>query len=195
MTASTTTTTSNATAGVCLFNDCPHPATLPSMKCAFHKGRGKCRMPDCHNQVYARKLCVRHGGKKICLRPHCTAHARGNAFCLKHGGVAKRRTCEVDGCVKLAHANHKCVAHGGGRYCKSPGCSFHARFAGLCLQCNSDLTPLDLRNHVMLPLDDVDFSILQVLAKEFTSKRVQDRHASSSWDVGSQYGRSLNVMI
>ncbi|RHY00188.1 hypothetical protein DYB36_013353, partial [Aphanomyces astaci] len=64
------------------------------------------------------------------------------------------------------------VAHGGGRYCKSPGCSFHARFAGLCLQCNSDLTPLDLRNHVMLPLDDVDFSILQVLAKEFTSKRV-----------------------
>ncbi|RHY36807.1 hypothetical protein DYB38_011711, partial [Aphanomyces astaci] len=87
---------------MCLFNDCPHPATLPSMKCTFHKGRGKCRMPDCHNQVYARKLCVRHGGKKICLRPHCTAHARGNAFCLKHGGVAKRRTCEVDGCVKLA---------------------------------------------------------------------------------------------
>ncbi|RHY88411.1 hypothetical protein DYB35_005749 [Aphanomyces astaci] len=90
------------------------------MKCAFHKGRGKCRMPDCHNQVYARQLCVRHGGKKICLRPHCTAHARGNAFCLKHGGVAKRRTCEVDG---------------------SQGY-------------------------------DVDFSILQVLAKEFTSKRV-----------------------
>ncbi|KAF0683657.1 Aste57867_24302 [Aphanomyces stellatus] len=161
----------------CLFNDCPNPPLTPhSLKCAFHKSRGKCRVDACLNQVYARRLCVRHGGKKLCQRPTCTAHARGNAFCLKHGGVAKRRVCQMDGCPKLAHANHKCVAHGGGRYCKSPGCTLHARFMGLCLTCNADLAPIDIHpsptndstTHCssLRLMDAMDWSILQLLVKE-----------------------------
>ncbi|KAF0713923.1 Aste57867_4154 [Aphanomyces stellatus] len=82
----------------------------------------------------------------------------------------------MDGCPKLAHANHKCVAHGGGRYCKSPGCTLHARFMGLCLTCNADLAPIDIHPSPtndsttlcssLRLMDAMDWSILQLLVKE-----------------------------
>ncbi|GLE06005.1 hypothetical protein PINS_up015216 [Pythium insidiosum] len=116
----------------CRFNDCDNPATDDTDKCAFHKNRRQCCVPNCTNQVYARKLCVRHGGKKQCQADGCEAHARGGGYCLQHGGFVVKRFCIVEGCSKQAHARQKCVRHGGGRRCKVDGCMQHARAGGLC---------------------------------------------------------------
>ncbi|KAG9411847.1 hypothetical protein AC1031_017477 [Aphanomyces cochlioides] len=123
---------SNRVVVPCKFNSCDKPAISGSDKCSFHKNRAHCSFPDCHNQVVSQKLCARHGGKKVCQAEGCTAHTRGRKFCLVHGGVVPKRFCSIEGCNKQAHSNQKCVRHGGGRYCKAPGCSFHARSGGLC---------------------------------------------------------------
>ncbi|ETV76759.1 hypothetical protein H257_09219 [Aphanomyces astaci] len=116
----------------CKFNSCGNPIFAGSDKCAFHKNRTNCSFPKCTNQVVARNLCVRHGGRRLCQFEDCTAHRRGKQFCLKHGGEVPKRFCTVEGCDKQAHSYQKCVRHGGGRYCQSPGCSFHARTGGFC---------------------------------------------------------------
>ncbi|ETV99437.1 hypothetical protein H310_08129 [Aphanomyces invadans] len=121
-----------ASSPTCKFNLCVNPTVAGSDKCSFHKNRTNCSFPDCTNQVVARNLCVRHGGRRLCQFEDCTAHRRGKRFCLKHGGEVPKRFCTVEGCQKQAHSNQRCVRHGGGRYCQSPGCSYHARTGGFC---------------------------------------------------------------
>ncbi|KAF0715259.1 hypothetical protein As57867_003472, partial [Aphanomyces stellatus] len=111
----------------CIFNGCANPRVSNTTKCAFHKNRDKCRMTECHNQVYARGLCVRHGGKKQCAFEGCVGNARSGSFCCRHGQPSKKKLCDHHGCTRVAHANHKCVAHGGGRKCKVASCASHAR--------------------------------------------------------------------
>ncbi|OQS02371.1 hypothetical protein THRCLA_05245 [Thraustotheca clavata] len=118
----------------CWFKDCTKPVLPGFNRCQVHKHRSPCSVPNCLNQVYARYLCVRHGGKKICAFKNCTIYARGGGFCGKHGGTVNKRFCLVEGCKKQAHANQKCVRHGGGRFCKADDCTFHSRAGGFCLK-------------------------------------------------------------
>ncbi|ETV96967.1 hypothetical protein H310_09819 [Aphanomyces invadans] len=117
----------------CFFNDCRHPVVDDaSGKCEFHKNRGKCRAPDCHNQVYARRLCVRHGGKRQCQAHGCLGNVRIGNYCSRHGAVSPKKRCNEPHCTKVAHARQKCVRHGGGRKCNVDGCDTHARVGGRC---------------------------------------------------------------
>ncbi|KAF0684327.1 Aste57867_23693 [Aphanomyces stellatus] len=165
---STTSTT------LCTFNGCTNAAVAASSKCTFHKHRSQCVVPHCTNQVYARQRCVRHGGKKVCGANDCNAYVSGRGFCAKHGGSTRKRMCMTPGCSKQAHANQKCVRHGGGRYCKAKGCSFHARTGGYCLHHNQDLAPYETQD-MILPLDTMDAAILLSLIEvDFTSSGGQD---------------------
>ncbi|CAK4661452.1 hypothetical protein AeMF1_000408 [Aphanomyces euteiches] len=103
-----------------------------SPKCVFHRKRSLCTVLDCTNQSVLRGKCVRHGAKRLCDYDGCYAPTRGRKFCPNHGGSIKKRMCIEPHCQKLAHANRKCVSHGGGRYCKVPGCQHHIRVRGLC---------------------------------------------------------------
>ncbi|KAF0683732.1 Aste57867_24242 [Aphanomyces stellatus] len=155
---------SNQPIAPCMFLGCINLALHQSTKCHLHRHRTQCIEPHCTNQVYARQRCVRHGGKKICAVDFCGAPACKGGFCLQHGGTPRKRFCTEFGCGKQAHANQKCVRHGGGRYCKANGCTFHARLAGYCLHHNQDLEPLKLGSCVLgAPLDGVDVSILECL--------------------------------
>ncbi|KAF0711906.1 Aste57867_4989 [Aphanomyces stellatus] len=132
----------------CIFNGCANPRVSNTTKCAFHKNRDKCRMTECHNQVYARGLCVRHGGKKQCAFEGCVGNARSGSFCCRHGQPSKKKLCDHHGCTRVAHANHKCVAHGGGRKCKVASCASHARQGGLCQRHRVDQTDSDTSSDV-----------------------------------------------
>ncbi|KAF0684326.1 Aste57867_23692 [Aphanomyces stellatus] len=148
----------------CTFNGCTNAALVASSKCTFHKHRSHCIIPQCTNQVYARQRCVRHGGRKVCGAADCNAHVSGGGFCPKHGGHTRKRLCTAHGCSKQAHANQKCVRHGGGRYCQASGCAFHARLGGFCHHHNQDLIPHELDTTKQLtPLDGIDVAILQCL--------------------------------
>ncbi|RHY26425.1 hypothetical protein DYB32_007621 [Aphanomyces invadans] len=92
--------------------------------------RGICIVPDCGNQVYARKLCCRHGAKKQCAFEGCTLRARLNDVCYNHG--AAKKECAEYGCTQPAQARHRCVKHGGGRHCNANGCTSHSRIGGYC---------------------------------------------------------------
>ncbi|EQC30568.1 hypothetical protein SDRG_11626 [Saprolegnia diclina VS20] len=116
----------------CVVSGCQAPALFGLNKCTMHKNRKICSVHDCCNIVYARQLCVRHGGKKQCSEPTCSAYARGGDYCGDHGGLSLKRFCIVEDCLRQAHANRKCVRHGGGRFCKAPGCPQHSRHGGFC---------------------------------------------------------------
>ncbi|KAH9183810.1 hypothetical protein AeNC1_014214 [Aphanomyces euteiches] len=125
----------------CFFNDCSNPAEINSWKCHFHRHRGRCRIENCRNQVYARHLCGRHGGKKQCKVDGCTLNARLGAVCCKHGAGSLRKLCVHPNCTKQIHARDRCVRHGGGRQCRKEGCKNHARSGGYCRRHNQVRSP------------------------------------------------------
>ncbi|KAH9141090.1 hypothetical protein AeRB84_014720 [Aphanomyces euteiches] len=51
---------------------------------------------------------------------------------FRYGGIAHKRYCSEPGCGKQAHANKKCIAHGGGRRCQVSGCTLLSRVGGYC---------------------------------------------------------------
>ncbi|EQC25293.1 hypothetical protein SDRG_16846 [Saprolegnia diclina VS20] len=116
----------------CQFNSCHQPVLPGSTKCDFHRNRSECSMPDCSNQVFARKLCVRHGGRPLCSFDGCRANAHRRGFCCRHGAKGSKKHCIEPGCARLAQSKHKCVRHGGGRPCHFEGCTTHARSGGHC---------------------------------------------------------------
>ncbi|OQS07731.1 hypothetical protein THRCLA_00272 [Thraustotheca clavata] len=116
----------------CIFNGCLNLAIPGTEKCEFHRGRTKCLVEGCANQVYARQLCIRHGGKKLCQAAGCLSNARSGEFCCRHGADNTKQTCKEPGCHRIAHLRQKCVRHGGGRPCKAEGCTTHARIGGYC---------------------------------------------------------------
>ncbi|KAH9120036.1 hypothetical protein AeMF1_007606, partial [Aphanomyces euteiches] len=118
-------------------------------KCDVHKHRTKCAIPSCENQTYARNRCVKHGGKPKCLYNGCDANVRSQGLCCRHGPGNVKSICQVDGCVKVAHARHRCVRHGGGLQCKMEGCNAHARSRGVCGRHRLD-------NHQSAILDKVE---------------------------------------
>ncbi|ETV76725.1 hypothetical protein H257_09195 [Aphanomyces astaci] len=116
----------------CFFNSCQNPSEAGSWKCIFHRSRDKCSAHHCRNQACGRGYCVSHGGKRPCLSFGCDANARIGGFCSRHGQTKKKRSCEVEGCTKFAHARQRCVAHGGGRRCDAKGCLSQSRNGGYC---------------------------------------------------------------
>ncbi|CAK4701638.1 unnamed protein product, partial [Aphanomyces euteiches] len=96
----------------CLFNDCPNPA-LPTGKCERHKNRAKCMVDGCRNQTYSRNACVKHGGRNKCRFQGCSLNVRSQGFCSKHGACIVKKSCQVNGCTKSAHARRRCVRDGG----------------------------------------------------------------------------------
>ncbi|KAG9405201.1 hypothetical protein AC1031_004310 [Aphanomyces cochlioides] len=127
----------------CIFKDCAHTAHAGTSKCLFHRNRSKCDAPGCQNQAYARNRCVRHGAKKTCEVVGCEQNRRIGLYCSKHADANQKKRCVVEGCDKLPHARGKCVRHGGGRLCKTDGCTSHARFGLLCARHYQglDITP------------------------------------------------------
>ncbi|OQR88374.1 hypothetical protein THRCLA_22885, partial [Thraustotheca clavata] len=83
----------------------------------------------------------------------CTIYARGGGYCGKHGGSVNKRFCLIDGCKKQAHANQKCVRHGGGRFCKVDGCTYHPRAGGFCLKHQTSSPPKSPPQHEVLDED------------------------------------------
>ncbi|CAK4082765.1 unnamed protein product [Aphanomyces euteiches] len=133
---------------LCMFQGCQNAATYYA-KCDVHKHRTKCTTPSCENQTYARNRCVKHGGKPKCLYNGCDANVRSQGLCCRHGPGNVKSICQVDGCVKVAHARHRCVRHGGGLQCKVEGCNAHARSRGVCGRHRLD-------NHQSAILDKVE---------------------------------------
>ncbi|RHY72244.1 hypothetical protein DYB30_009439 [Aphanomyces astaci] len=132
-----TTQTTTHTTTTCVFKDCTQPvhSSFPSSsqsKCLFHRNRSQCEAPDCSNQAYARNRCVRHGAKQTCVADGCTQNRRLGLFCSKHADADSKKRCSVTGCDKLPHVRGLCVRHGGGRLCKAPDCTSHARIGLLC---------------------------------------------------------------
>ncbi|KAF0738519.1 hypothetical protein Ae201684P_019815 [Aphanomyces euteiches] len=116
----------------CFFNGCNNAAEPDSFKCLFHSHRGRCRVEDCHNQVYARNLCVRHGGKRQCAFEGCLLNSRVGPFCTRHSPSEAVRRCSQENCSNQAHLNGRCFRHGGNRFCKIDGCVTYARNRGYC---------------------------------------------------------------
>ncbi|KDO24566.1 hypothetical protein SPRG_10096 [Saprolegnia parasitica CBS 223.65] len=146
----------------CVFNGCTKPATEATGKCDFHRGRTKCIIDGCANQVYARQLCIRHGGKKLCIAPGCGSNARSGDYCCRHGADNTKQICTHAGCHRVAHLRQKCVRHGGGRPCHVNGCTTHARAAGYCWRHRKRA------NDAVLPPaepDDLWMDVLQELAR------------------------------
>ncbi|EQC25926.1 hypothetical protein SDRG_16225 [Saprolegnia diclina VS20] len=116
----------------CCFHGCASPVVSGSIKCRLHRHRLTCAHECCGNQVYARGYCVRHGGKRTCSVDGCDANARAMGFCSRHAVHSTKKPCVEPNCVNFAHANQRCVRHGGGRKCKLMHCSTVARIAGFC---------------------------------------------------------------
>ncbi|KAH9090080.1 hypothetical protein Ae201684P_014834 [Aphanomyces euteiches] len=136
---------------LCCFKGCVNPCSNPvTGKCELHKHKGRCSMPQCANQVYARGLCVRHGAKRRCQVPNCMANARRGNVCSSHGAPTMRKGCTEPGCTKIAQMLQKCVAHGGGRRCKMEGCMTYARAGGYCVRHGRELV---LRSSALANLD------------------------------------------
>ncbi|OQR91200.1 hypothetical protein THRCLA_09072 [Thraustotheca clavata] len=114
----------------CYFHGCNNKPMEGTVKCHFHRNRGLCRIPNCHNQVYARNLCVRHGGRHPCAFPGCSTNARLGQFCCKHSKLKK--LCQYPNCTNLIQINNLCIRHGGSKCCKYEGCSTPARTGGYC---------------------------------------------------------------
>ncbi|KAF0683731.1 Aste57867_24241 [Aphanomyces stellatus] len=105
-------------------------------------------------------------------------------LCLRHGGTTLKRYCDAPGYDNQAHANRKCVQHGGGRYCKTKGCSFHARLGSFCLHHNQDLEPLDLGSFAtQTPLDGVEVAILDCLVAVDDSVEGPTVEMSTLWSI------------
>ncbi|KAF0695236.1 Aste57867_13928 [Aphanomyces stellatus] len=116
----------------CFFSGCSNEAEVDSWKCTFHFRRGRCAVPDCRSQVYARHLCVRHGGKRQCQVDGCMQNCRVGLFCTRHSPSDIIRLCSEDGCNMQAHLRGKCFRHGGRRECAVDGCDTLARNRGFC---------------------------------------------------------------
>ncbi|OQS05474.1 hypothetical protein THRCLA_02403 [Thraustotheca clavata] len=115
----------------CQFHGCSN-TPLPSLdKCSFHRYRTKCKVKECRNQVYARKLCVCHGGKKICEFPFCLANVRTGNFCVRHTKKSNP-TCTQEGCKLTAYISSKCIRHGGGKLCLIDDCTMPVHNGNLC---------------------------------------------------------------
>ncbi|KAH9143097.1 hypothetical protein AeRB84_012872 [Aphanomyces euteiches] len=125
----------------CYFNGCNFTAAPGSWKCKFHMQRNRCKVQDCHNQVYARLLCVKHGGKLKCQVDGCDVNCRVGKFCTKHSPPEALRYCSVEGCSSHAHLAGKCFRHGGGRRCAFPDCTKFARRRGFCARHTSQEPP------------------------------------------------------
>ncbi|KAF0687769.1 Aste57867_20521 [Aphanomyces stellatus] len=121
----------------CFFNGCDKPVDTNSWRCIAHRHRGRCDVPDCCNQAYARKLCVKHGGKKTCRIDGCNQRARLANVCYTHGGRHTKRQCSFQGCVNPAQAHQRCCRHGGRRKCSVQGCTTFARSGGVCCRHNN----------------------------------------------------------
>ncbi|KAF0697474.1 Aste57867_11832 [Aphanomyces stellatus] len=102
----------------CLFNDCTAPGPFAG-KCDRHRGKVKCQITECFNQVYARHLCVRHGGKLQCQAPGCMANARAHGFCCKHGAKSIKKVCQEPGCDRKARLQNRCASHGGKQHLRA----------------------------------------------------------------------------
>ncbi|EQC40219.1 hypothetical protein SDRG_02867 [Saprolegnia diclina VS20] len=108
-----------STTTVCIFDGCALPSRPNSVKCMFHRNRGVCKTPHCHNQVYARQLCVSHGGRNPCQEPGCDANARLGQYCCRHSIAAKKRLgvapsprpCRFEGCLTAARTGGYCWRH------------------------------------------------------------------------------------
>ncbi|KAH9116159.1 hypothetical protein LEN26_012929 [Aphanomyces euteiches] len=124
----------------CYFEGCRNVAEANSWRCAFHRGRERCSVPDCRRQAYAKKLCARHGGKSNCSMAGCPMRARSMGLCAKHGVKRTPRMCRAPNCSKPAQARGHCVRHDSGRRCKIDGCKTYARKRGLCCR-HSNLKP------------------------------------------------------
>ncbi|OQS02107.1 hypothetical protein THRCLA_21505 [Thraustotheca clavata] len=127
----------------CYFNGCNEPTMQGSVKCAFHKNRGTCRIADCRNQVYARHLCVGHGGRKPCQTTGCHGNARVGGFCNRHGAKRDKPPCAIAGCMNSSYSNGHCIRHGGRRQCKIQSCQTHARTGGYCWRHGRQTTGTD----------------------------------------------------
>ncbi|OQR82493.1 hypothetical protein ACHHYP_15938 [Achlya hypogyna] len=135
--------------GACVFNGCPNRPVKSLDKCKFHRGRAKCAVDNCANQVYARQRCIRHGGKRSCVFPGCHSNARSGSFCCRHGADNTKQLCSQEGCDRVAHLRQRCVRHGGGRPCLIDGCTTHARAGGYCWRHRKCATADDMETDVM----------------------------------------------
>ncbi|KAG9409822.1 hypothetical protein AC1031_020128 [Aphanomyces cochlioides] len=74
----------------CFFNGCTNVVREGTLKCTYHRKKGICIRPNCHNQVYARGKCVLHGARNPCSYPDCTGYARSRGRCSRHTLHSKR---------------------------------------------------------------------------------------------------------
>ncbi|KAH9145436.1 hypothetical protein AeRB84_010662 [Aphanomyces euteiches] len=156
----------------CLFNECSNTAEPHSVKCKFHRSRSKCVEANCLNQAYARGRCVRHGAKKRCIVEACAQNRRFGGFCSKHAQNHRKKKCGVDGCERQPHAKGKCVRHGGGRFCKTEGCTAHARIGAFCARHadkdsqrkKANLEPITAQK--LEAPDELDLAILNDLTRD-----------------------------